>query len=136
VEGKILSTEIQLVKIKHDKNTVDGYNAVIEYEYIVNNKKYRSNTISFDYSASTDFNYTKRLISLFPINAYSPVFYNPHNPKESYLIKANICAIQTHYKTIFISLVVVVFIFIAINIFAIYMVRKTIAKQKELLASL
>lgn len=136
VAGKVLSTEIQLVKIKHDKTTLNGYNAVVKYEYIINNKTYKSDVISFDYTASTDFTYTKQIINLFPVNNSIPVFYNPHNPKESYLIKANLSAIQSTNQTMFIALIVVIFIFIGINFFAVFMGRRVIAKQKELLASL
>ncbi len=136
VKGEVTSTGIQLVKIKRDKNTLDGYNAIVEYEYKVNNKTYKANTISLDYTASTDFAYTKQIINSYPINDSAEIFYNPHNPNESYLIKANLSAIQSRNHTMFITLIIVVFIFIVINIFAIYLVRKSIKKQKMLLEKL
>ena len=58
---------------------------VIEFEYSVNGRQFRSRRISFSKMVSCDREYTREILRNFSVNKSVPVYYNPSAPEQAVL---------------------------------------------------
>lgn len=90
--GKITQSQITKVKRSETGSVFSHYRTVIQYEYIVDDVSYKSQTLSFPDQAWQILNRglrsrqsAKKLQTKYPINQSIEVYYNPKNPKQSIL---------------------------------------------------
>jgi len=102
VEGKILSVEI---KEEPEPGELTIYSPIIEYEYIVNQKEYKSNRFAYGFMANSTLSTTEEICEKFSIDEVVKVAYKPNKPEESILLRG----IQSfHIKNILLFIVLLI----------------------------
>ena len=79
-QGRTFVSQVRETKIPKGKSSAPGYRAVLEYEYTVNGKTYRSNLIHFNYRATEKREEALRFVERYPEGSLLPVYYDPQNP--------------------------------------------------------
>jgi len=83
-EGTIVKSEVKKI---NNQISYDYYYPLIEYEYEVNGKRYRSDRI-FLTKLESDYNTIKKIVDKFPVGKKITIYYNPFKPEDS-LLKRN-----------------------------------------------
>ncbi|MEM7115806.1 MAG: DUF3592 domain-containing protein [Chloroflexota bacterium] len=90
--GKITQSQIIKAKRSETGSFLTHYRTVIQYEYIVGDVSYKSQTLSFPDQAWQILNrglrslrVAKTLQTKYPMNQSIEVYYNPKNPRQSVL---------------------------------------------------
>ncbi len=83
-EGVIVRSEVKKVE---NQISYDAYYPLVEYEYQVDGKTYRSNKI-FLTNLESDYNTIKKIVDKFPVGKKITIYYNPFKPEDS-LLKRN-----------------------------------------------
>jgi hypothetical protein len=105
VTGKVLNFYIKEEPYYEDTGKIILFYPRIRYEYIVNNKSYISELISFDkestkYKSKDELTaFINKLINVNNVNVY----YNPKNPSKSVLIRFLSKDRYQHFNVLFIS---------------------------------
>ncbi|MEE9255141.1 MAG: DUF3592 domain-containing protein [Pseudomonadales bacterium] len=67
-----------------------GYTMDVEYEYVVNSRKYVRNGLRLGWKLMMGFKSSmEKRLAAFPVGKRVTVSYNPRKPKESYVVPAN-----------------------------------------------
>ncbi|NPA53767.1 MAG: DUF3592 domain-containing protein [Aquificae bacterium] len=82
--GTIVKSQVKKVE---NQIAYEAYYPLVEYEYEVNGKKYRSNRI-FLTNLESDYNTIKKIVDKFPEGKKIDIYYNPFKPEDS-LLKRN-----------------------------------------------
>jgi len=124
VEAKIIKSEIytELPSATND-NKRPIYYPIIEYQYIVDETQYIGNRISFGRYGSSNINYSKNVISLYPINSIQVIHYKKDNPATSVLEPG------VHFNTFIVGFFGIAFMIV--SIISWYMLVKLPAKKAE-----
>ncbi len=80
-EGVIVKSQVKKVE---NQISYDYYYPLIEYEYSVNGKKYKSDRI-FLSKLESDYSTVKKIVDKFPVGKKITIYYNPFNPEEAIL---------------------------------------------------
>ncbi len=94
INGRVISSSIEEIKNTNSQQTSQGtsrydYKVNIKYEYTVESKNYTGEAITavlpniFDLEADA-----KKILSTYPTDKETNIFFNPKNPSESALITA------------------------------------------------
>jgi hypothetical protein len=81
--GKITSSTIE-VGGSASKNAI-GWNFIIEYEYEVLGKVYKSSRVLYGYTGSSNRDYAESYVKKYPEGETVLVYYHPDRPEESVL---------------------------------------------------
>ncbi|REL27060.1 DUF3592 domain-containing protein [Thalassotalea euphylliae] len=81
-DALITKSEVRTYK---DSDDSDTFEPDIEYEYVFNGKKYKSNTIGFGISGTGTRKPAEELLGEFALNWKVRVFVNPKDPSQSTL---------------------------------------------------
>ncbi len=79
--GKIIKSQVKKVE---NQISYEAYYPDIEYEYIVNGKRYKSSKI-FLTNIESDYKTIKKLVEKYPEGKEIDIYYNPFKPEESIL---------------------------------------------------
>jgi Protein of unknown function (DUF3592) len=82
IEGKIVSSSTY--EYKPRRGSLNYYYS-IEYEFIVNEKRYRSGKITFYEHFSTNPEFAQSYVSKYPVGKQVTVYYDPNDPSFSVL---------------------------------------------------
>ncbi len=115
--GRIIQSQISKVKRSQTGSLIDHYQVVIQYEYVIDDISYKSQTLSIPDQTLQILNrgsrskrVAKRLQSKYPINRNVKVYYNPRNPKQAILEPV---IADTNFILIFVSFLVIGGMFVA-----------------------
>jgi len=117
-DANIIYSDIKQVKITKGKKNYDGYEAVVIYEFEVNEKKYKGNKIYFGYEPTINPEPAQNIINKYPVGVNVNITYNPEKPKLSVLENSDIKALKIklyHYKIMIFILIVTILIAIIIS---------------------
>lgn len=131
-EAEIITSKIEETPIKHGKQTVTGYRNVVKYKYSVNNIKYVSDLISFDYAPFSELSEAENMKSYLDFEKHIKIFYNSNNPKQSYIIPANLKTVNNSKTTLIYAAIIVTVLGIFLDIFLVFYIKKVKAKQLNL----
>jgi hypothetical protein len=82
--GTIVKSQVKKVE---NQISYEAYYPLVEYEYQVNGKTYRSNRI-FLTNLESDYNTIKKIVDKYPEGKKIDIYYNPFKPEDS-LLKRN-----------------------------------------------
>ncbi|MBP7582560.1 MAG: DUF3592 domain-containing protein [Spirochaetes bacterium] len=96
VTGKVIATKVVQSTTERSLRGNDGaaesklsYYPVIEYEYAVGGKKYRSDRLSLSVDQRSSPRYLEPILKKYSPGTAVVVFYNPDSPADAVLEKAN-----------------------------------------------
>ena len=87
--GRILRSEVQETRIKKGKSSVQGFKAVLAYEYTVNRQEYRYDMIHFGYKPVRNRAGAQALVDEYPVGREVEVLFYPKDPARAVLIPGN-----------------------------------------------
>lgn len=131
-EAEIITSKIDETSIKRGKRTITGYKNVVKYRYSVNNNEYVSDLISFDYAPFSELSEAENMKSYLDFEKHIKIFYNSKNPKQSYIIPANLKVVNNSKTTLIYAAIIVTVLGIFLDIFLVFYIKKVKAKQLNL----
>ena len=92
VFGRITQSQVSKVKRSQTGSILDHYRVVIQYEYVIDDMAYKSQTLSVPDQTWQTLNrglrskqVAKQLQSKYPVNQSVKVYFNPRNPRQAIL---------------------------------------------------
>lgn len=131
-EAEIITSKIDETTIKRGKQTITGYKNVVKYKYFVNNNEYVSDLISFDYTPYSELSSAETMKNYLDFEKHIKIFYNTKDPKQSYIIPANLKALNNSKNTLIYATIIVAILGVFLDIFLLFYIKKVKAKQLNL----